>query len=151
MRIDPVDYPLNWKAIRKVVLKRDGFKCRNCGNLEHPSNLEVDHIRPLSDGGRHDLNNLQTLCRDCHTSRHPHLMAKAARERGRHMEPDFLRWQHLQYERERRLRRLDWRKPEKPEPVMVGVHLPWRATLVKILFWVLVLALGAFCVYSLLR
>ena len=154
MRIDPVDCPPDWEARRKAVLKRDGFKCCNCDSLE---DLEVHHMRPVSDGGTHHLNNLQTLCRKCHSWMHPHLLAKAALERGLHRDPRFLKWQQQQYERDRRLRGSGatssaWRSTQWfSRRRRVGVRLPWRATLVKILFWVLVLALGAFCVYSLLR
>jgi len=28
---------------------------------------EVDHIKPLADGGTHDIENLQALCKSCHS------------------------------------------------------------------------------------
>lgn len=50
------------KIVRDRILKRDGNKCRRCGSSD---NLEIDHVIPLSKGGRHDEDNFQTLCRTC--------------------------------------------------------------------------------------
>ncbi len=50
------------KIVRDRILKRDGHKCCRCPSTE---NLEIDHIIPLSKGGRHDEDNFQTLCRTC--------------------------------------------------------------------------------------
>jgi len=57
-------YSGHWPAVRAKVLKRDGHRCRQCGKA---GRLEVDHVRPLKEGGaRFDMANLQTLCRGCH-------------------------------------------------------------------------------------
>lgn len=55
------------KALRFSVLERDGFSCRACGRSPEGSDvsLEVDHIRPISKGGKTEPSNLQTLCHDC--------------------------------------------------------------------------------------
>ena len=47
---------------KERVFARDGRTCRYCGNDE---NLQVDHIISRKNGGTHDLDNLQVLCRDC--------------------------------------------------------------------------------------
>ena len=53
-----------WAAVRRVVLDRDGYRCRECGRA---GRLEVDHVKPLADGGApFDPVNLQALCRSCH-------------------------------------------------------------------------------------
>lgn len=61
-RIDPIE-----------VFKRDAWMCRGCG-CETPRHLrgtldddapEMDHIVPLSMGGQHSPENVQTLCRLC--------------------------------------------------------------------------------------
>lgn len=50
--------------IRFAVYKRDGNRCRRCGS---PYDLEIDHIYPISKGGKSNFANLQTLCHDCNT------------------------------------------------------------------------------------
>jgi len=50
-------------GLREAVLQRDGRKCLLCGATE---NLEIDHIIPLVTKGKTELDNLQTLCRQCH-------------------------------------------------------------------------------------
>lgn len=54
------------KSIRLQVFSRDGWKCRHCGQGK---NLSVDHIVPWSRGGAHDMENFQTLCRPCNSSK----------------------------------------------------------------------------------
>lgn len=55
------------KKLRYSVLKRDGFRCVLCGRgiADGARCLEVDHIQPVSKGGRTELPNLRTLCFDC--------------------------------------------------------------------------------------
>lgn len=58
---------INWR-IRFVVMKRDNFKCKNCGRspATDPSIiLHVDHIKAWANGGETVLENLQTLCSVC--------------------------------------------------------------------------------------
>lgn len=55
-------------SLRYEVLKRDGFRCINCGRspaTEVGVELHVDHIHPWSKGGKTVIENLQTLCSDC--------------------------------------------------------------------------------------
>lgn len=52
--------------LRYAVLSRDKFKCQICGCSQQDGvKLEVDHIIPVSKGGRTELDNLQTLCERC--------------------------------------------------------------------------------------
>lgn len=53
------------QKIRFEVFKRDGFICRYCGKTPPEITLEVDHLIPVSEGGRDDLNNLLTSCFSC--------------------------------------------------------------------------------------
>lgn len=51
---------------RYEILKRDGFKCQICGrSKDEGAVLEVDHIIPVSKGGKTINSNLRTLCREC--------------------------------------------------------------------------------------
>lgn len=55
-------------SVRWLVLKRDGRRCVVCGRGPEDDarvKLEVDHIVPVSRGGRDDAANLQTLCIEC--------------------------------------------------------------------------------------
>lgn len=50
--------------LRQEIFERDGYTCANCGSTEKES-LEIDHIKPISKGGKTEPGNLQTLCHDC--------------------------------------------------------------------------------------
>lgn len=52
-------------SVRVDVFKRDNFRCVFCGATSRHTQLQVDHIIPVSKGGRNDLSNLQTLCWEC--------------------------------------------------------------------------------------
>lgn len=64
-----------WKSICKVergkvsnrmrfaVYERDHYRCRKCGR--RTDDLEIDHIVPISKGGKSTFDNLQTLCHKC--------------------------------------------------------------------------------------
>jgi len=57
--------PLN---LRFKILKRDRYTCVKCGQSPAKNNsveLEIDHITPISKGGKNDVENLQTLCKKC--------------------------------------------------------------------------------------
>lgn len=52
--------------IRYNVLKRDNFRCKICGiSAADGAKLHVDHIIPVSKGGKTVMSNLQTLCDRC--------------------------------------------------------------------------------------
>ena len=52
--------------LRYEILRRDGFKCRICGaTADDGVKLHVDHIKPVSKGGKTERNNLRTLCERC--------------------------------------------------------------------------------------
>lgn len=53
-------------ATRYAVYDRDGWKCLHCGTGE---GLTLDHIVPWSLGGSDDMDNLQTLCQPCNSSK----------------------------------------------------------------------------------
>lgn len=51
-----------WRALRKQVLIRDGYRCQKCGSNE---NLQVHH-RTYDNIGREKPEDLVTLCRKHH-------------------------------------------------------------------------------------
>jgi len=54
--------------LREAIKKRDNYTCCICGNsvFKEPNLLlEVDHIVPVSKGGKTEASNLQTLCWRC--------------------------------------------------------------------------------------
>ena len=52
--------------MRAAVVVRDGGRCRKC---RRAINLEMDHIVPVSKGGKTEESNLQTLCRRCNRAK----------------------------------------------------------------------------------
>jgi 5-methylcytosine-specific restriction protein A len=56
-------YGERWRRFRLWYLKLHPV-CAHCGRAAN----EVDHIQPLRDGGeKYDLENLQPLCKSCHS------------------------------------------------------------------------------------
>lgn len=53
-------------SARWEVWERDDFRCRACGVRRF---LTIDHVVPLSRGGTNDIDNLQTLCKPCNSSK----------------------------------------------------------------------------------
>ena len=53
------------KKTRFEVFKRDKFTCQYCGRMAPDVILEVDHIKPVAEGGNNGILNLITSCRDC--------------------------------------------------------------------------------------
>ena len=53
-------------SLRYDVLKRDNFRCKYCGAKASDNiKLHIDHIIPVSKGGKTCLKNLQVLCERC--------------------------------------------------------------------------------------
>ncbi len=52
-----------WDEARRQALERDGYRCVQCGRT---INLHVHHLQARKEKGTHDLDNLITLCQDCH-------------------------------------------------------------------------------------
>ncbi|MBI5535091.1 MAG: HNH endonuclease [Deltaproteobacteria bacterium] len=71
------------------VMLRDQFQCQYCGRTPAPSELNIDHVVPRSQGGEDSWENLVTACRPCNLKkggRTPdqsgmHLIRPAARPR----------------------------------------------------------------------
>ncbi len=56
--------------MRFSIMERDGYRCCHCGKRETDENLlEIDHIIPISKGGKSVYDNLQTLCHKCNVEK----------------------------------------------------------------------------------
>ena len=53
------------KRLRFEIFKIDNFSCRYCGRTPPSVILEIDHIIPVSKGGKDNKENLITACFDC--------------------------------------------------------------------------------------
>ena len=61
---DPIE-----SRLRHEVFKRDGYKCVECGKTNNETTLHADHIIPVTQGGKDELDNLQTLCQACNLAK----------------------------------------------------------------------------------
>lgn len=60
------DIKINSSTWIEIKNKFDN-KCVGCGISEEEVKLTIDHIIPLSKGGRHHQDNIQPLCRSCNS------------------------------------------------------------------------------------
>lgn len=76
----PFYHTAAWKRLRAVALSRDNGMCQKCmerfraGYGVHPRRAQmVHHIIPVEERPdlALDLNNLQSLCWECHNEEHP--------------------------------------------------------------------------------
>ena len=51
---------------KKNVMVRDGFVCQYCGSLKE---LTIDHVTPVSRGGKSIFENCVTACKDCNNKK----------------------------------------------------------------------------------
>lgn len=68
----PIDRPKGFKRRklspqrRAQIMQRDNGACRSCGST---TDVCIDHIVPLCQGGSNEVSNLQVLCRPCNSSK----------------------------------------------------------------------------------
>lgn len=60
------------KKLRFEVLKRDKFTCQYCGAKAPDVLLNVDHVKPVCDGGGNDILNLIAACENCNNGKGAH-------------------------------------------------------------------------------
>ena len=60
-----------WRALRREILKRDNYQCRQCGMTAEESGypLEIHHVIPPKGNKElfYNINNCVTLCKFCHS------------------------------------------------------------------------------------
>lgn len=71
-RVVKIDHA--WREAREVALVRDGYACRAFGvaGLDCFGRLHVHHVLPRSRGGKHNPENLLSLCSRHHEWAHGH-------------------------------------------------------------------------------
>ncbi len=57
----------DYKLLHQRVLERDGWRCQGCGSSK---DLQVHHMRARSKLGDDSLENLISLCANCHADLH---------------------------------------------------------------------------------
>lgn len=70
-------YGAGYSSIKNHKLqlyKNQKFRCNICKDKKPISNLEIDHIKAIAQGGTNDIDNLQLLCNSCHKEKDSHLM-----------------------------------------------------------------------------
>lgn len=61
--------------VRMQILTRDDFRCKMCGaSGRDGAELHIDHIVPVSHGGRTLAENLQVLCKSCNLGKSNHFV-----------------------------------------------------------------------------
>lgn len=93
------------KRTRFEVFKRDSFTCQYCGAKAPDVVLNVDHIKPVADGGDNEIINLVTACDKCNSGKSDKKLSdNSAIERQREQLAD------LQARREQLEMMLEWRE-----------------------------------------
>ncbi|MAU00348.1 MAG: hypothetical protein CL608_24670 [Anaerolineaceae bacterium] len=59
----PLPKKADWVELRLAVFARDNHQCIQCGSTKE---LQVHHHHPRRQNGTNQMDNLQTLCRNCH-------------------------------------------------------------------------------------
>lgn len=117
--------------LRSLILERDGHACLLCGRTAQTTELHVDHVRPVAQGGKTAEDNLATLCKACNLGKGARRIAHLeALIRRRHIEnregtpeqpSDALAEQKAKTEQlidqQRRLKHASTSQPAKPKAV----------------------------------
>lgn len=69
--------------LRSIVWNKSGGRCWYCGAQTDPFlNFNVDHMRPVVDGGTNDPSNLVPCCKPCNAAKHAMPIETFRRRRG---------------------------------------------------------------------
>ena len=93
------------KKTRFEVFKRDNFTCQYCGKHAPDVVLEVDHIKPVAEGGTNDMLNLITSCVDCNRGKGKRLLKD-----HKVPEAEFKALKEMEKRREQMEMLLEWRE-----------------------------------------
>lgn len=65
---------------KRYLINEANERCKLCGM--NSDNLQIDHIHPVSKGGKCLLENLQVLCSTCNLQKSNHILDPSSYERG---------------------------------------------------------------------
>ena len=66
--------------LRRQIMERDGYTCQICGRyMPDGTDIHIDHIIPVSKGGKTVPGNLQVLCSKCNISKGARILPKPSR------------------------------------------------------------------------
>ena len=65
------------KKTRFEIFKRDRFQCQYCGSVPPDVVLEIDHIKPVAQGGDNSISNLMTACFSCNRGKGKRTLANS--------------------------------------------------------------------------
>jgi 5-methylcytosine-specific restriction endonuclease McrA len=65
---------------RSNVFKRDGYRCYLCGEVLEKHKLTIDHVVPLSRGGKNEWSNVATCCKKCNGDKDDLLLSEFKRK-----------------------------------------------------------------------
>ena len=63
------------RSIKEAVFQRDEYICHYCGihcfesYIQDPKSVTIDHAYPISAGGRNNIDNLITCCKECNLTK----------------------------------------------------------------------------------
>ena len=82
----------DWRRTRENILRRDKFKCVECGKPCDRDEADIHHLLPHSADGSDEPSNLITLCDGCHAACHAKLAAGLARRAIERWAVRLARW-----------------------------------------------------------
>ena len=70
MATDPRFKTQQWKRLRQWMINRNNGTCDACGKLMVSTEIQVDHITPVVQGGGfYEVDNLRVICAACNASK----------------------------------------------------------------------------------
>ncbi len=93
------------RTVRFEVFKRDSFKCQYCGRAGPDVLLQIDHLKPIAEGGTNDLLNLITSCAECNGGK-----GKVPLSDSTAIEKQRLQLEQLQERREQLEMMMEWQR-----------------------------------------
>lgn len=61
---------------RFAVIQRDGFSCYLCDRNLELKEIQLDHIVPFAQGGKHTMENIAVVCSNCNLAKGKKLISE---------------------------------------------------------------------------